>query len=64
MRLPRPLACTAILLLGAHTASGQDPVKFFDDNCAMCHAIGGRQGAPDLKRDEARDRTPIRTPQP
>src|SRR5579864_3473303 len=44
------LACTAALLLGAPAASGQDAVKFFADNCGICHAIGGPPGgAPDLK---------------
>ena len=48
---PRRLACGAVLiLLAAANASGQEPAKFYDDNCAMCHAIGGPPGgAPDLK---------------
>ena len=48
MRLPPLLACVA-LLVGVN-ASAQDAAKFFDDNCASCHAIGGPPGdAPDLK---------------
>ena len=43
-------ACLAILVLSTVTASAQDPAKYFEDNCASCHAIGGPPGdAPDLK---------------
>jgi mono/diheme cytochrome c family protein len=39
-----------IVLLAAASAFGQEPAKFFEDNCALCHAIGGPPGgAPDLK---------------
>jgi mono/diheme cytochrome c family protein len=49
MRPLNLLVCGALLLVAAN-ASGQDAAKFFDDNCAMCHAIGGPPGgAPDLK---------------
>jgi mono/diheme cytochrome c family protein len=47
---PLSLLASSALLLVAVNASGQDAAKFFDDNCAMCHAIGGPPGgAPDLK---------------
>jgi mono/diheme cytochrome c family protein len=50
MRAPAFIVCGALTLLVAGSASGQDAAKFFDDNCAMCHAIGGPPGdAPDLK---------------
>jgi mono/diheme cytochrome c family protein len=40
----------AILLSSASAASAQDAAKFFDDNCGVCHAIGGPPGgAPDLR---------------
>lgn len=39
-----------ICVLPSARAAAQDPAKFFDDNCAMCHVIGGQpEGAPDLK---------------
>ena len=50
MRLLGLLAYVAILLLAAPAAAGQDTAKFFEDNCASCHEIGGPPGdAPDLK---------------
>jgi mono/diheme cytochrome c family protein len=50
MRVLRPLACGAALIVVAASASGQEPAKFFEENCAVCHAIGGPPGtAPDLK---------------
>jgi mono/diheme cytochrome c family protein len=50
MRVLRPLACGAALILVGAGASGQEPAKFFEENCAVCHAIGGPPGsAPDLK---------------
>ena len=48
MSVLRLVVC-AVLLCAAR-AGAQDPAKFFDDNCAPCHAIGGPPGAaPDLK---------------
>lgn len=46
-----PLFIGVATLLVAAGASGQDAAKFFDDNCAPCHTIGGSPdgGAPDLK---------------
>lgn len=50
MRLLRLLPYLAILTLVARPAPGQDAAKFFEDNCASCHEIGGPPGdAPDLK---------------
>ena len=50
MRVLRLLACLALLSLVARAASGRDTAKFFEDNCASCHEIGGPPGdAPDLK---------------
>jgi mono/diheme cytochrome c family protein len=50
MHAPRPAALLILLLAFAATLSAQDAVKLFEDNCAMCHAIGGPPGgAPDLK---------------
>ncbi len=50
MRLLSLLACLAVLPLVARPVSGQDTAKFFEDNCASCHEIGGPPGdAPDLK---------------
>lgn len=50
MRPSRLLACLVILLIGVPSASGQAVEKFFEENCSMCHAIGGPPGgAPDLK---------------
>jgi mono/diheme cytochrome c family protein len=45
------IVCGAILLATIHTsAAAQAPAKDFEDNCGMCHAIGGPPGgAPDLK---------------
>lgn len=39
------------LLLAPAFALGQDAPRFFEENCAMCHAIGGppQDTAPDLK---------------
>jgi mono/diheme cytochrome c family protein len=50
----RSIANTTILFvvfaLLAAPAGAQDPARFFEDNCAMCHAIGGPPGAaPDLR---------------
>jgi mono/diheme cytochrome c family protein len=50
MRLLTLLACQAVLALAAQPASGQDAARFFEDNCASCHEIGGPPtDAPDLK---------------
>lgn len=50
MHAPRPAAFLSLLLIFATGASAQDAAKLFEDNCAMCHAIGGPPGgAPDLK---------------
>ncbi|HEX8953321.1 MAG TPA: DUF748 domain-containing protein, partial [Polyangia bacterium] len=44
-----------LLLVTLAGASGQEPAKYFDDNCGVCHAIGGQPGgAPDLKGVTAR----------
>ena len=45
-----------VLLLLALAGAAQVPAKYFDDNCGMCHAIGGppSDGAPDLKGVTAR----------
>ena len=54
MQATRTITSTGILFVvfvafGGSPAA-QEPAKFFDDNCAMCHAIGGPPGgAPDLK---------------
>jgi mono/diheme cytochrome c family protein len=43
-------ALTAIVLALAVPAGAQDPARYFDENCAPCHTIGGgEQGGPDLK---------------
>jgi cytochrome c2 len=43
------LTLCAVLLVTA-AANAQEPAKYFEDNCAPCHAIGGPPGAaPDLK---------------
>ena len=43
------LTLCAVLLVAA-SVNAQEPAKYFDDNCAPCHAIGGPPGgAPDLK---------------
>jgi mono/diheme cytochrome c family protein len=42
----------ALLLVAAlpRAAASQDPVRFYEDNCATCHTIGGGvAGGPDLK---------------
>ena len=45
----RPALCV-LLLCAAARAGAQEPAKYFEDNCAPCHAIGGPPGAaPDLK---------------
>lgn len=45
----RPAVCV-LLLCAAGRAGAQEPAKYFEDNCAPCHAIGGPPGAaPDLK---------------
>jgi cytochrome c2 len=50
MRVPICSAGLLLLLLGADQASAQDAKTFFDDNCSMCHSIGGEPlGGPDLK---------------
>ncbi|MGE5243593.1 MAG: c-type cytochrome [Betaproteobacteria bacterium] len=52
MRVPALLAAGAAVLLAVlpPAASAQDAASFFEDNCAMCHTIGGDpQGGPDLK---------------
>jgi len=50
MRVLRFLACGGALIVFAATAAGQEPAKFFEANCAVCHAIDGPPGsAPDLK---------------
>jgi mono/diheme cytochrome c family protein len=50
MRVLRTVACGAALMVFAASASGQEPATFFEENCAVCHAIGGPPGsAPDLK---------------
>ena len=50
MRAPILLVASFILSVGVSPASAQDAQKFFDDNCAMCHSIGGEPAAgPDLK---------------
>lgn len=44
-----------LLLVALAGASGQEPAKYFEDNCGMCHAIGGPPGgAPDLNGVTAR----------
>lgn len=50
MHAPRHAAFLSLLFVFAATTSAQDAAKLFEDNCAMCHAIGGPPGgAPDLK---------------
>jgi mono/diheme cytochrome c family protein len=51
MRIPRIIAGgAALIFLAPASASAQEPAKFFEENCAVCHAIGGSPGAaPDLK---------------
>jgi mono/diheme cytochrome c family protein len=50
MRVLRSIGCGAALIVFAASASGQQPAKYFEENCAVCHAIGGPPGAaPDLK---------------
>ena len=47
----------AVLLVAAlpRAAASQDPAKFYEDNCATCHTIGGGvAGGPDLKGVTAR----------
>lgn len=46
------LTCAVLL---SQTAAAQDPAKFYEDNCATCHTIGGGVlGGPDLKGVTAR----------
>lgn len=48
MAAVRLTLCAALLV--ATAANAQEPAKYFADNCAPCHAIGGPPGAaPDLK---------------
>jgi mono/diheme cytochrome c family protein len=50
MRAPRCAPFLALFVLFAASAPAQDAAKLFEDNCAMCHAVGGPpSGAPDLK---------------
>jgi mono/diheme cytochrome c family protein len=50
MRAPISLVGFLILLLGVSPTFAQDAQTFFDDNCAMCHSIGGEPASgPDLE---------------
>jgi mono/diheme cytochrome c family protein len=50
MRAPISVPGFLILLLGVSPAAAQDAQTFYDDNCAMCHSIGGEPASgPDLK---------------
>lgn len=45
----------ALTVAFSQTAAAQDPAKFYEENCATCHTIGGGVlGGPDLKGVTAR----------
>lgn len=56
MRTLRIIGGAILVVVALHSSlSAQDPAKYFEDNCGMCHAIGGPPGgAPDLKGVTAR----------
>jgi mono/diheme cytochrome c family protein len=50
MRAAIPTVGFLFLLVGPSPVFAQDAAAFFDDNCAMCHGIGGDEASgPDLK---------------